>query len=448
MVKQHALPKGSASLQTTMSGFLNDIRSNGTFTKRTQSNDGKLQKIDETEADNKDNSVKTVTTHEDVESKANRVTYQAAADHARPPATGYDPNELVEDFPMSDLLGDSSATRAKRVKKKSSSIATETMKALRFKMLKVPQSDAKEFSSPQNLNSAHFNDQGKAQDLKSKQQTDELEATKPSGAYDQLLPPVAHTQSLSSPVNSKLLHETTTESPPTPKHEPTTGISNMDTLQKSTMPIQDALSANPQPSNQGFVTAATVLTEHITHGIGNEISLERLKFETPIIFQEEVNDPAIHTRVLVILGRLVNEDPSRKVVSFKESDEKYWKPLEKNHDLPQSMEGMRKYIADPQYNPKTKRLIFHVRFATAKPLRLMKRNPHFMEWLKQVKNLAHCQPDNDRRSNNRRVGFFIGKSCHITNLAGLVPLFCQSTPLKHADSCTGFSNHTRWHWGP
>ncbi len=196
------------------------------------------------------------------------------------------------------------------------------MKALRSKMLKVSQIDAKEFSLSQNLNSARcLNDQGKAQDLKSKQKTDELEATKPRNDYDQLLPLETHTESLSSPSNPNLLHETTEESPPIPKHEPTKCISNTASLQDSTLPIQDALSANLQTSNQGFVTAATVLTNHITHGIGKEISLERLKFETPT-FQEDVNDPAIHTQVLVILGRLVNEDPTRKVVSFKESDEK------------------------------------------------------------------------------------------------------------------------------
>ncbi len=76
-----------------------------------------MQNIDETEVYNKDNSVKTVITHDDGEYKANRVTYQTAADHACPPQIGYDPNDLVEDFPMSVLSGDSSATRAKKVKR-------------------------------------------------------------------------------------------------------------------------------------------------------------------------------------------------------------------------------------------------------------------------------------------------------------------------------------------
>ncbi len=164
---------------------------------------------------------------------------------------------------------------------------------------------------------------------------------------------------------------------------------------------------------EGFITAAAHFQDQITHGTTQELSIERLKFEIPLD-KQEVDDVLIHTKALVILGRLVNEDPSRKVVAFKVADEKYWKPLAKTHDIPQTMESMRKYIADPMVNPKTNQLIFHMRFTTAKPLRMMKRNSLFMTWLK--KEHIWLSVNQITSTNNKRVGLFIGKNAYVTNL--------------------------------
>jgi hypothetical protein len=179
----------------------------------------------------------------------------------------------------------------------------------------------------------------------------------------------------------------------------------------------------------GFTTATQHFLDQITHGTSHEIIEERLKFEVPTD-KNEIDDSMIHTKALVILGRLVNEDPSRKVVAFKHADEKYWKPLEKTHDIPQTMESMRKYIADPNFNSRTKRLTFHMRFLTAKPLRMMKKNSLFMSWLK--KERIWLSMNQIATTNNKRVGFFIGKNAYITNLAAFQSFVVKILKSNHS----------------
>jgi hypothetical protein len=188
--------------------------------------------------------------------------------------------------------------------------------------------------------------------------------------------------------------------------------------EESVIPSPPSTPKFNQPLPEGFTTAAK-FTDHVSHGTAQEISMERLKFEVPIDSQT-VDDAMIHTKALVILGRLVNEDPSRKVVAFKTTDEKYWKPLEKTHEIPQTMESMRKYIADPTFNSKTQRLVFHIRFLMAKPLHIMKRNSTFMQWLK--KERIWLSVNQITSTNNKRVGFFIGKMLISLTLQHFTPL--------------------------
>ncbi len=109
-------------------------------------------------------------------------------------------------------------------------------------------------------------------------------------------------------------------------HDPTdamTGVVLTDIFKhKDSIPPQTA-PALPTP----FSTAAQELRMNpITHGTAQEICAERIKFEV-LIDADAVDDSIIHTKALVSLGRLVNDDPSRKVLPFKTTNEKNWKPL-------------------------------------------------------------------------------------------------------------------------
>ncbi len=55
-----------------------------------------------------------------------------------------------------------------------------------------------------------------------------------------------------------------------------------------------------------------------------------------------------------------------------------------------------------------------MRFSTAKPLSVMKQDPNFMQWLKNEK--LWLSVNLITTTNNKRVGFFIGKCAHITNI--------------------------------
>ncbi len=421
MVKQQAVPRGSASLQTTMSGFLKDIPSNGTLRKRTSGNGGKLQKIDEKEVYNNGNSVKAVTAPKLDDLKVTPTPHQTPADHTRPPTVGYNSGELVEDFPLSVLSDEHSKTKGKLVKSTRNPIGVNKGETLRPMMRKSPSIDIPEAPNPFHDPESNLPDKERTSDppinTKVPIETNKRALHNSShSAKDIPFNSTTTSQKLDVYTSATSLEyiETQLKEVSTNKLQTMQRVKSTESNHAAKSPTQDINPTTSTTRHQELETEAAVLTEHIKHGIGNEISLERLKFETPIATQHEVNDAAIHTRALVILGQLINEDPSRKVVAFKASNEKYWEPLEKTHDIPQTMEGMHKYIADPQYNSKTKRLIFHVRFATAKPLRLMKRNPVFMEWLKREK--IWLTVNQISTTDNRRVGFFIGKSCHITNL--------------------------------
>ncbi len=104
--------------------------------------------------------------------------------------------------------------------------------------------------------------------------------------------------------------------------------------------------------------------------------------------------------------------PIKKIMPFKTTDEKYWLTLSKIHELPQTMESMRRYIADPR--PHTKRLVSHIRFSTTKSLNQMKKNPSFMEWLKKAELWISI---NQITSTNIRHVSFLEKYAAITNLA-------------------------------
>jgi hypothetical protein len=139
---------------------------------------------------------------------------------------------------------------------------------------------------------------------------------------------------------------------------------------------------------------------------------ERIRFELVLDSIENVD---VRTKALIIFGKLINVDPSRKILSFLEDDERSSPLLEKAHDLPQPIDKMSKYLASPMLNPKTKRLQFHTRFRSVTSLLEMKRDNEFMKWLKT--NQIYTTVMTLNSTENTRAGFFLGKGPHITNLS-------------------------------
>ncbi len=81
------------------------------------------------------------------------------------------------------------------------------------------------------------------------------------------------------------------------------------------------------------------------------------------IFLDSIEEIDVRTKALVIIGKLVNVDPSWKIIAYHNEDEEQFPILEQSHDLPIPIETMSKCISAPiMLNPKSKKLLFHTRF--------------------------------------------------------------------------------------
>ncbi len=65
------------------------------------------------------------------------------------------------------------------------------------------------------------------------------------------------------------------------------------------------------------------------------------------ILLESINDVEVVTKALVVIGNLVNVDPSRKIIAYQEDNETNYPALENSHDLPSSIDHMNKHISAP-----------------------------------------------------------------------------------------------------
>jgi hypothetical protein len=59
--------------------------------------------------------------------------------------------------------------------------------------------------------------------------------------------------------------------------------------------------------------------------------------------------------------------------------------LEQLYDVPKDLVGMTKYLAHPQHNPRTKRVIFYTRFITTTSFTELKKDYSYLDWLKKIR---------------------------------------------------------------
>ncbi len=121
-----------------------------------------------------------------------------------------------------------------------------------------------------------------------------------------------------------------------------------------------------------------------------------------------------------MFNRLLKEDSSRKILAYHESDEEEFPKLNKFDQLPTSIDTLVKYIAEPRYNERTKKLLFYARFRTRKTLNEIKRTSDILEWLNV--SGVWIKTTQLTTTTNVRCGFFIGKSPRITNLEAMTTL--------------------------
>ncbi len=160
---------------------------------------------------------------------------------------------------------------------------------------------------------------------------------------------------------------------------------------------------------------------------------ERIRFE--ILLDNSGEEVDVRTKALVIFGKLVNIDPSRKILAYNDEDSDTHPMLTQSHDIPTSLEAMSKYISAPMYNPKANKLQFHTRFRTVTSLLERKRDSSFMSWLKENKIYTSVMTLNS--AENTRVGFFIGKCPHITNTRAFSE-WIHSRLSHHTNDCPEF----------
>ncbi len=88
------------------------------------------------------------------------------------------------------------------------------------------------------------------------------------------------------------------------------------------------------------------------YSLQSSMITERIKFE---IFLEDIDEVDVRTKALVIFGKIINIDPSRKILAYHDDDEPQYPILEKSQDLPSRIEDMSKYISAPMLNSKSKK---------------------------------------------------------------------------------------------
>ncbi len=153
------------------------------------------------------------------------------------------------------------------------------------------------------------------------------------------------------------------------------------------------------------------------------------------IILDSVDDVNLRTKALVIFGKLINVDPSRKMIAYYNNDEPQYPILENTYDLPIPIDQMSKYISAPLLNPKAKKLMFHTRFRSVTSLLEMKRDQAFMLWLKTHK--IYTSVMTLTTTENIRAGFFLGKCPHLTNLAAFTN-WVKTHVSQYSTDCPNF----------
>ncbi len=179
-----------------------------------------------------------------------------------------------------------------------------------------------------------------------------------------------------------------------PKHNSNTPLNPIAPFTKASEIIlhaQDEMANSPQgyiDPMQVEITPKEVPPK--AHGVqfqenpleGTPVQIERLLFEHLV---KPGETPDIQTKALLIIGKLIHVDPSRKVLPYKIQDEESCPKLAQHYHIPEEMETLPAYIAQPAYNSKLNKIIFYTRFKTTTSISSLKQDPNYLGWLKENK---------------------------------------------------------------
>ncbi len=149
------------------------------------------------------------------------------------------------------------------------------------------------------------------------------------------------------------------------------------------------------------------------------VNLERLLFEITVKPGKDIN---IRTQALLVIGKLIHVDPSQKVIPYRVEDEGKNGPLEYHYSVPEDLDGMKKYLAQPQYNPRTRCVIFYTQFTTTTSITELKKDYSYLEWLRENKVFIWSMAI--ASTENVRVGFFLGKASRMVNIKQMQEFIC------------------------
>jgi hypothetical protein len=179
-------------------------------------------------------------------------------------------------------------------------------------------------------------------------------------------------------------------------------------------------------------TDESYIKKPIDFSMRSKMITERIRFE---IMLDSIEGVDVRTKALVLFGKLINADPTRKILPYYDEDEEQFSLLEKPHDLPTDLDKMTKYIVAPMLNTKAKKLQFHTRFRSVTSILEMKREQDFMTWLKHQK--IYTTVMTLATTENTRAGFFLGKGPHITNLESFSK-WVHSRLKRKSNNCPEF----------
>jgi hypothetical protein len=107
---------------------------------------------------------------------------------------------------------------------------------------------------------------------------------------------------------------------------------------------------------------------------GTQVHIERLQFELSVKAGEEID---VRTQALVVLGKRIHVDPSRKVMPYFTSDSDLHPILTNHYDVPTELEAMKVYLAHPQHNPRTRKVVFYTKFTTITSISALKQDTSY-----------------------------------------------------------------------
>ncbi len=132
----------------------------------------------------------------------------------------------------------------------------------------------------------------------------------------------------------------------------------------------------PLASQYVCQNSVTFQEDHPLSIDGTAVKEERLQFELSAL---EVEDIDIRTQALLIIGKLIHVDPSRKIVPYMSQDAQQYPNLNHHYDIPQELDEMKIYLAHPQHNPRTKILVFYTKSITTTPITLLRRDHAYFQ---------------------------------------------------------------------